>query len=258
MQSERLQTIKDALMKRGRAYQDYMMNRKQKRQEITRNYKQALLTRWRAYQQKLNKEKQAEREREQYHKKVQNRMMVAYRKGQIAMAKAAKNAANQTKSAWQKTGEFIGTAIKNASGAIKSSMADAFFDIMKGTKKVTSVFQELWQNVLDAVMKELAKMAASKVFTWIVNLVTGGTGGTIISKIGSLLGFAEGGVVPGPVGQPQLAVVHGGETITPPNKNINQPINITVTGNYIDSDYSADQLGNQLVQTIKRKGGMKQ
>ena len=27
--------------------------------------------------------------------------------------------------------------------------------------------------------------------------------------------FAEGGVVPGPIGQAQMAVVHGGETITP-------------------------------------------
>ena len=35
------------------------------------------------------------------------------------------------------------------------------------------------------------------------------------AMMGNLLGFAEGGVVPGPIGSPQLAVVHGGETITP-------------------------------------------
>jgi TP901 family phage tail tape measure protein len=32
----------------------------------------------------------------------------------------------------------------------------------------------------------------------------------------SLPGFASGGVVPGPVGRPMVAVVHGGETVTPP------------------------------------------
>lgn len=32
------------------------------------------------------------------------------------------------------------------------------------------------------------------------------------------LGFAQGGIVPGPVGQPQLAVVHGGEEVRTPNQ----------------------------------------
>lgn len=40
--------------------------------------------------------------------------------------------------------------------------------------------------------------------------IGGGGGGTII-------GFHEGGVVPGPIGAPQLAVVHGGEVIANPH-----------------------------------------
>lgn len=36
---------------------------------------------------------------------------------------------------------------------------------------------------------------------------------------GKMLGFADGGVVPGPKGKAQLAVVHGGETITPPGQS---------------------------------------
>ena len=31
-------------------------------------------------------------------------------------------------------------------------------------------------------------------------------------------GFASGGIVPGPIGQPQLAVVHGGENIQTPEQ----------------------------------------
>ena len=38
--------------------------------------------------------------------------------------------------------------------------------------------------------------------------------------IGDFLGFEQGGTVPGVIGKPQLAVVHGGETITPPGKQI--------------------------------------
>jgi len=36
--------------------------------------------------------------------------------------------------------------------------------------------------------------------------------------------YQYGGVVPGPTGQPQLAVVHGGETINPPGQGMSAPI----------------------------------
>jgi hypothetical protein len=39
--------------------------------------------------------------------------------------------------------------------------------------------------------------------------------GNILGGAGKLLGFASGGIVPGAIGVPQLAVVHGGETVTP-------------------------------------------
>ena len=43
-----------------------------------------------------------------------------------------------------------------------------------------------------------------------------GSGLSVITGIiGHLPGFADGGTVPGPVGQAQLAVVHGGETVIP-------------------------------------------
>lgn len=43
-------------------------------------------------------------------------------------------------------------------------------------------------------------------------IIAAGGGGFIG---GTIKGFADGGTVPGPIGAPQLAVVHGGETITP-------------------------------------------
>jgi TP901 family phage tail tape measure protein len=41
------------------------------------------------------------------------------------------------------------------------------------------------------------------------------------SFVGKIFGFAEGGVVPGPQGAPMLAMVHGGEVITPPQNIYN-------------------------------------
>ena len=37
--------------------------------------------------------------------------------------------------------------------------------------------------------------------------------------MGDFLGFDEGGVVPGPIGQPRLVVAHAGETILPTHKD---------------------------------------
>jgi len=50
--------------------------------------------------------------------------------------------------------------------------------------------------------------------------------GINIPKV-SLPSFATGGVVPGPEGQPQLAIVHGGETIIPNHEPGNVNINFT-------------------------------
>ena len=38
----------------------------------------------------------------------------------------------------------------------------------------------------------------------------------IAGKVGKAVGFAEGGIVPGPLGRPLLATVHGGEMVLPP------------------------------------------
>ena len=60
-------------------------------------------------------------------------------------------------------------------------------------------------------------------------------------------GFARGGIVPGPWGRPALAIVHGGETVTPAGRagGVTQVINMT--GNYIGFDRSSlEELARQL------------
>lgn len=49
-------------------------------------------------------------------------------------------------------------------------------------------------------------------------LENGGFFSNIVGAVGSFFGFAEGGVVPGPLGAPQLAVVHGGEEVLTPGQ----------------------------------------
>lgn len=74
---------------------------------------------------------------------------------------------------------------------------------------VTAAVQRAWSTIrpiIDAVRRGVSSVtsAASKV---------GGTVSGALGKAQGLLGFADGGFVPGPVGKPQLAVVHGGEYV---------------------------------------------
>jgi hypothetical protein len=46
----------------------------------------------------------------------------------------------------------------------------------------------------------------------------GAAGGAVVVGVGKLLGFDDGGRVPGPKGAPQLILAHGGETVAPTHK----------------------------------------
>jgi TP901 family phage tail tape measure protein len=77
---------------------------------------------------------------------------------------------------------------------------------------IQKVVQGVW-SVLRPIFNSISK-AASDVggaISGVANLAGKVTGG--IGDFGKMLGFADGGVVPGPKGQPQLAIVHGGEYV---------------------------------------------
>lgn len=91
-------------------------------------------------------------------------------------------------------------------------------------------FRGLWEFIRDlpgrvaSALKRLPGIIAGAI-------PGGGIFGSIIDK---LPGFAMGGVVPGAVGAPQLAVVHGGETITPAGRGGMGGVTIIVQGNVLD------------------------
>ena len=66
----------------------------------------------------------------------------------------------------------------------------------------------------------------------------------LMNRIGS---YQHGGIVPGRIGQPQLAVIHGGETITPPGI---PSIVVNVTGNNILDDNTANMLAQRITEKI--------
>lgn len=72
-------------------------------------------------------------------------------------------------------------------------------------------FVDLWNFIRDLPGK--IKSAAGSIASSVTSMIPGS--GLIGSIVGHLPHFANGGVVQGPLGAPQLAMVHGGERITP-------------------------------------------
>ena len=82
---------------------------------------------------------------------------------------------------------------------------------------------------------------------------TGGYGNGLIGPPEPIGSYATGGIVPGPIGAPQLATVHGGETIIPANESMGG-VTVNISGPlFMERE---DQM-NQLVDKI-RKGIQRQ
>lgn len=74
--------------------------------------------------------------------------------------------------------------------------------------------------------------------------------GSILSAPGKLLGFQGGGVVPGPIGIPIPAIVHGGETVIPAGGGFGG-INIYISGNsFLDED-APNKMAEKILDVLK-------
>ena len=78
-----------------------------------------------------------------------------------------------------------------------------------------------------------------------------GIGGRWIGgKIKEALDFQHGGVVPGAIGQPVMATVHGGETVTPAGGG---GITVNIMGNnYFANREAVIEFGKEIADEIKR------
>lgn len=81
------------------------------------------------------------------------------------------------------------------------------------------------------------------------------TGVTEISASGNIPGFALGGTVPGPIGSPTLALVHGGETIIPASQSggaMGATFNLNFNGAVIREDADIGRIAEQVSEVIQR------
>jgi hypothetical protein len=98
---------------------------------------------------------------------------------------------------------------------------------------------QLGQDLADAFRRlQTVGMQFTPAMLDALQSVTRTSGGFLDNIIKSILhesgipGYASGGIVPGPIGQPQLAVVHGGEQVIPAGNTYN--LNIQTSAQYGD------------------------
>jgi len=118
-------------------------------------------------------------------------------------------------------------------GIAWESLVDIFGRVKKAASEVpsTNVFTKITSDPnIDRLKATIATLSGAPDFA------TNPTQQTLARAARSSLralgveGYARGGVVPGPSGQPQLAMVHGGEKILPPGRGAGMTVNLVING----------------------------
>lgn len=133
------------------------------------------------------------------------------------------------------------------------------------SKTVWEGIKVIWGEALDSIRARLqpvidlvASLSAGLNSLWSSAKNFGGNviGGAKIvgSSVKGLLGFDTGGVVPGPLGSPQLAMVHGGETILPTHKNSSAGMGTTINiyNPTLLDETMVSKLSDMLTRQLKR------
>jgi len=115
--------------------------------------------------------------------------------------------------------------------------------IWGGFKWAGNKIIDFFKNIGPNITKSLSRVFVPD---WLRFLVKGGI--SVGGKLKSVLGFAKGGIVPGPRGAPMPAIVHGGERIIPTGESGSSgSSNVSIIVNAsIGSDFDVRRLAEQL------------
>jgi hypothetical protein len=133
----------------------------------------------------------------------------------------------------------------------------------------TAIGESIAAGMTTAVGRGFADWWNKKFIPGIKNYIAqgGGEGEFFRRQSGNQLSFASGGMVPGPVGVPQIAVVHGGERVlTPEQQQQNMGADMTETNSLLSQLLAAvlnapssggstgtDAMVNELIERVSRQ-----
>lgn len=129
----------------------------------------------------------------------QLRQLESTQVGQV-LADETQKAAQAATEAWQQAGNSITNIIETFSRAGKVNVGTIITEVLK----LISLLQKVPGGA----------SAGGSNFSFL------GAIGSLAGAVGKLFSFQLGGTVPGPIGKPQLAMVHGGEEVLPHGRNM--------------------------------------
>lgn len=127
------------------------------------------------------------------------------------------------------TGMIAGWVVNLIPDSVRFFVVDGFTrNIINPIKGLIDDIKDKWNEFVS----ELISFRISAVLSRLLNVLP-----DIGISVPGLLDFAHGGEIPGALGQPQLAMVHGGETVLRPGQSSNMPtiINLYIGDEKVDS-----------------------
>jgi TP901 family phage tail tape measure protein len=134
----------------------------------------------------------------------------------------------KTQEIWAAIKEWVSGRIEDVKNAIGGliSKGQEIVDFFAGLPAaVSGAWEQVKQwtgQAVDWLKTKLAELAAAadRALGPLDEIVGGAAriGGAVVGGIGNILGFDDGGVVPGPRGAPRLILAHGGETMVPTHR----------------------------------------
>ncbi len=104
---------------------------------------------------------------------------------------------------WSRIVEIVGGIWSRVNDTVRGWIQAIIDFVRELPGRVLAIVKDIPGMIADAIRDVPGLGAALEAFTWIAG------------KVGKAVGFAEGGIVPGPLGRPLLATVHGGEMVLP-------------------------------------------
>jgi hypothetical protein len=142
-----------------------------------------------------------------------------------------------------KYAEIDNLIVANFTGGITS--------MLDGTRSFAEAAGDIWNNFKAMIISLISEMIAK----WLLFTAMTAMFGPLGSGIGKILGFDEGGVVPGVKGTPRLIMAHAGETVLPTHKTSNSfggdSFNFNITMHGSDKKY-ADSVANKIFDRVRR------
>lgn len=140
--------------------------------------------------------------------------------------------------------------IEQSASKISLAFSGTLADMMKGQLNFSQGLKQIWKDLVNFIISELARVIAKLIVIQALKATIGG------GFLGKVLGFQRGGIVPGPIGQPRLALVHGGERIIPTQevtRNISNAMSLVVNVPPISTRQEARRMGEIVGDAIFRK-----